>query len=57
MKSGEGAVAARAGGMASMVEALISACRSGQAREVRRLLSEGVDVNHVNELSSPPVQL
>ena len=38
---GEAAVAARVGGMASMGEALISACLNDQAREVRRLLSGG----------------
>ena len=34
--------------MASMGEALIKACINGQAREVRRLLSEGADVNDVH---------
>ena len=37
------------GGMASMGEALFSACFDGQAREARSLLSGGADVNDADE--------
>ena len=57
MTSGEGAVAARVGGMASMSEALISACHNGQAREVRRLLSGGANVSYVNEQGGTPLMV
>jgi hypothetical protein len=53
--SGEGAVAARAGGMASMGEDLYGACIYGQAREVRRLLSGGADVNDADEQGGTPL--
>ena len=43
------------GGMASMGEALTKACLFGQAREVRRLLSGGTDVNDVNEQGATPL--
>ena len=38
-----------------MSEALFSACRNGQAREVRRLLSGGADVNDVDEQVRTPL--
>jgi ankyrin repeat protein len=38
-----------------MGEGLISACFDGQAREVRRLLSEGADVNDADELGRTPL--
>ena len=41
--------------MASMGEALFAACRNGQAREVRRLLSGGADVDCVDEEGSTPL--
>ena len=41
--------------MASMGEALIEACFNGQAREVRRLLSEGAGVNDADEQGSTPL--
>ena len=41
--------------MASMGEALIEACFNGQAREVRRLLSEGAGVNDADEKGSTPL--
>ena len=41
--------------MASMGEALIKACLNGQAREVRRLLSGGADVNDADERGRTPL--
>ena len=41
--------------MASVSEALINACCNGQARDVRRLLSGGADVNDVNEQGHTPL--
>ena len=41
--------------MASMGEALNKACLNGQARDVRRLLSEGADVNDINEQGVTPL--
>ena len=41
--------------MASTGEALMNACCSGQAREVRRLLSGGADVNYVDEQGLTPL--
>ena len=38
-----------------MGEALINACRNGQVREVRRLLSGGADVSYVNERGGTPL--
>ena len=49
------AVVVRVGGVAAMGEALIIACINGQAREVRRLLSGGTDVNDVNEQGATPL--
>ena len=40
--------------MASTGEALFEACLDGQAREVRRLLSGGADVNDVHEQGRHP---
>ena len=48
-------MAARLGGVASMGEALLKACRSGQAREVRRLLSGGADVDDADEQGNIPL--
>ena len=45
------------GGMASTGEALISACIHGQAREVRRLLSGGADVNDADEEGVTPLMM
>ena len=42
-------------GEASMGEALIDACLNGQAREVRRLLSGGADINFVDEEGRTPL--
>ena len=42
-------MAARVGGMASAGEALFNAGLDGQAREVQRLLSGGVDVNDADD--------
>ena len=47
--------AVRIGGMASVGEALYKACFTGQAREVRRLLSEGADVNNADEQGCTPL--
>ena len=42
--------------MASVGEALYSACVDGQARDIRRLLSGGAaDVNHVDERGRTPL--
>ena len=41
--------------MASMGEALYNACLMGRAREFRRLLSGGADVNDVNEEGLTPL--
>jgi ankyrin repeat protein len=41
--------------MASVGEALIKACLNGQAREVRRLLSGGADVNDTDKLGHTPL--
>ena len=48
-------MAVRVGGMASAGEALIMTCRNGQAREVRRLLSTGADVDDANEQGGNPL--
>ena len=50
-------MAVRVGGMASMGEALIKACLNGQAREVRRLLSGGADVNDADEQGGTPLMV
>ena len=43
--------------MASMGEALYNACLMGRAREFRRLLSGGADVNYVNEHGCTPLMM
>ena len=43
--------------MASVDEALFKACRNDTAREVRRLLSEGADVNDVDEQGHTPLMV
>ena len=48
-------VAVTVGGMASMAKALIQACYNGHAREVRRLLSGGADVNDPDEQGCTPL--
>ena len=47
-------VVVRVGGMASVGQALFKACINGQAREVRRLLSGGADVNDADEQGGTP---
>ena len=42
-------------GMASMYDTLFNACGTGQAREVRRHLSGGADVNDVHEQGYTPL--
>jgi ankyrin repeat protein len=43
--------------MASVGEALISACVDGQAREVGRLLSGGADINDADEQGLTPLMV